>query len=57
MKRICVECGKDVDKCDDRFDMIAYRKNGKPYIYKKNVKMIWGNGFKIDKKFNLKGSD
>ena len=43
-KKICIECGKDVMTCDDRFDMYG---DGKPM--EKNVKMIWGNAWKLSK--------
>ena len=45
-KRICVECVKDVEICDDRFDMID-ADTGK--IFAKNQKMVWANAWKLSK--------
>lgn len=51
-KNICTICGKDVERCKDRFTAIAYKEDGTPYIYKENVKAVWATGgFKIDPEF------
>ena len=46
----CIVCGKNPDKCDDRYDMygqIIGEKKWKPMD--KKVKMVWANAWKISK--------
>jgi hypothetical protein len=47
-KNICVECGKNVETCEDRFDM--YDMDGKkPKLMNKGIKMVWGNAWELSK--------